>query len=703
WGELVSGNYFDVLGIKPVVGRTFTREEDGNRPGAYPVVVISHRLWRTRFHSDPAVAGKALRVNRRPLAIAGVAPPDFHGTMPGLAFDIWMPVTMGVALGEFDDSVFRYRGYRNLYALVRLKPGVTIAQARAEAAAVARNFAREYPQTNRLVQATVLPLWEMHTGAPELLLGPLRILMAVSALVLLIVCANVANLLLARSIARRRELAVRLALGAGRARLARQLLTETFVLAGAGALAALPIASWMADSLPSLVPNVGVSVAFGFALNARILVFTVLVCVVTALAAGAAPALLSLRGDVNETLKSGGRSGMAGAGSHRARGILVVTEVALATVALVGAGLFLRSFHNARRVDPGFDRDNVLLARFYLRSSAYSRQEIRQFFLRLSERLQTSPGVRDVSYSDFAPLGSSAGPYTSIEVEGYAPGRDEPMNVNRSFVAPGYFRVLRIPLAAGREFNRADDARSAPVVIVNRMFARRFFHGADPLGRRIRCWGQWHTVVGLARDTKHYDPVGPPLAHFYVPILQRDSGLDAYVFIRTYGDPTRALSSLRREVAAAGPDAGAYHAMTLMDWTEVTLLPQKVAASLLGVLGLISLTLAAVGLYSVMSYAVTQRTQEIGVRMALGARPREVLLRVLRAGMGLTAAGLAIGFAGAFAVTRLAASMLINVSPADPATFGGVALFLAAVATLATFLPAWRATKVDPMVALRWE
>jgi predicted permease len=692
-----------VLGIRPVLGRTFTREEDGDRPGAYPVVVISHRLWRTRFHSDPAVAGKMLRVNRRPLVIAGVAPPDFRGTMPGLAFDIWMPVTMGVALGEFDDSAFRYRGHRNLYATVRLKPGVAIEQARAEAAATARNFASEYPQTNRLVQATVLPLWEMHTGAPELLLGPLRILMAVSVVVLLIVCANVANLLLARTISRRRELAVRLALGAGRARLARQLLTETFVLAGAGALAALPIASWMADSLPLLVPNVGASVAVGFTLNARVLGFTVLVCVVTALVAGAAPALLSLREDVNETLKSGGRSGMAGAGSHRARGMLVVAEVALATVALVGAGLFVRSFHNARQVDPGFDRKNVLLARFYRRSSAYSNQEIQQFFVRLSERLQTSPGVRDVSYSDFAPLGSSAGPYSPVEVEGYAPGRDEPMSVNRSLTAPGYFRVLRIPLLAGRDFNRADDERSAPVVIVNETFARRFFRGADPLGRRIRCWGQWQTIVGLARDTKHYDPVGPALAHFYLPIQQRYSGLDAYLFIRTDGDPTRALASLRREVAAAGPDAGAYHAMTLMDWTEITLLPQKVAASLLGVLGLISLALAAVGLYSVMSYAVTQRTQEIGVRMALGAQPREVLLTVLRLGMGLTAAGLALGFAGAFAVTRLAASMLVNVSPADPATFGGVALFLAAIAFLATFLPAWRATKVDPMVALRWE
>ena len=257
---------------------------------------------------------------------------------------------------------------------------------------------------------------------------------------------------------------------------------------------------------------------------------------------------------MNETLKSGGRSGMAGAGSHRARALLVVAEVALATVALVGAGLFVRSFHNAQTVNPGFDRNNVLLARFYLRSSAYSNDEIRQFCLRLRERLQTAPGVREVNYADFAPLGSSAGPYTTVGVEGYVPGRDESMAINRSLIAPGYFKLLRIPLLAGRDFTGRDDARSAPVVIVNETFARRFFRGADPVGRKLRCWGEWRTIVGLARDSKHYDPVGAPLAHFYVPFHQRYDGLDAYFFIRTEGDPTRALASLRREVAAAGPE-----------------------------------------------------------------------------------------------------------------------------------------------------
>ncbi len=703
WGELVSGNYFEVLGVKPARGRAFTAEEDSDRLGAYPVAVISDHLWRTRFRSDPGVVGKTLRVNRHPLTIVGVAPPDFHGTMPGLAFEIWIPVTMGVELGAMGDATFRNRSGRNLYTMVRLKRGVSVEQARAEVSTLARNLASAFPDTNRGVAATVLPIWRMHTGAPDLLLAPLRILMAVSVVVMLIVCANVANLLLARTVSRQRELGIRLALGAGRARLARQLLTETFVLAGAGALAALPLAAWMAEALPSLVPPVGAPVLVGFSLNTRILSFTILACMAAALISGAAPALFSLRSDVNETLKKGGRSGMAAAHSHRARGALVVAEVALAMVALAGAGLFVRSFRNARAIDPGFDRDHVLLARFYLTSSAYSNDEAQQFCLRLREGMRTAPGVTDVNYADYAPLGSSAGPYHAVEIEGYVPAPGEQVQVNRTIVAPGHFRLLRIPLLQGRDFTEHDEAQSAPVMIVNETFARRFFGGADPVGRKVKRWGVWHTVVGMVKDSKYFNPVGPALAHFYMPFRQRYDGMDVYFFIRTEGDPRRALAVLRREVAAAGPNAGAYHAMTLRDWTEVTLLAQKVAASLLVVLGLISLALATVGLYSVMAYAVTQRTQEIGVRMALGAQPREVLGAVLRQGMKLAAAGLVIGTAAAFALTRLAANMLVKVSAADPATFAAAAAFLAAVALIASYLPAWRATRVDPVVALRWE
>jgi predicted permease len=703
WGELVSGNYFAVLGVKPVLGRVFAPEEYGDKPGAYPVAVISHRLWRTRFRSDPALAGKSIRVNRHQLTVAGVAPPEFRGTMPGLAFDIWIPVTLGVELGMVGESTFSVRGDRKLYAVARLKPGVTIEQARAEAASTASNLAAAYPRTNRGRNATILPAWEFHSAAPGLLLGPLRILMAVAVVVLLIVCANVANLLLARSVSRQKEFGIRLALGAGKARLARQLFTETLLLAGLGALVALPLVFWMWDSLPSLVPKIGAPVGIELRLNGQILGFMILTCVTAAVISGVAPALFSARSDVNETLKEGGRGGSAGAHSHRMRSFLVVCEVALAAVALAGAGLFARSFQNARTIDPGFDKTNVLLSRFYMGSSGYSSQEVQQFCLRLREQLQSAPGILNVSYADYAPLGSSGGPYTSVEVEGFVPAPEQSMAINRYLVAPGYFGLLRIPLLSGRDFAESDDAQAAPVLIVSETFARRFFHGSNPVGRKIRCWGKWRTVVGLAKDAKYFDVAEAPRPHFYAPMRQAYGGQDVYFYAKTAGDPIQAIPTLRREVAGVDPNAGAFFPMPLSAWTEVTLLPQKVAASMLGALGLISLVLAAVGLYSVMAYAVSQRTHEIGIRMALGAQPRDVLGMVVRQGMTLTLAGLAAGIAGALAGARLVASLLVHVSAADPATFAAVALFLGSVALAASYVPARRATRVDPIASLRCE
>ncbi|HLM98696.1 MAG TPA: ABC transporter permease [Bryobacteraceae bacterium] len=704
WGELVSGNYFAVLGMKPVLGRMFTPEENGDKLGAYPVTVIGYRLWKNYFHADRGIVGKSVRVNRRELTVVGVAPEEFRGTMPGLVFEMWVPVTMGVELGMLDDSTFKNRASRRLYGIVRLKSGVAIEQARAEAAAFSHNLEAMSPDTNRGVTAAVLPAWEFHSAAPDLFLRPLRILMAISVLVLFIVCANVANLLLARSIARRKEISIRLALGAGWWQLLRQLLTETVLLAGAGAIGGLWLAQWMGNMLPAMIPRVAVTLAAGAQLNGRILAFTILICAGATLLSGAAPALLWLRTDVNETLREGGRSGSPSAQSHRMRDFMVVAEVALATVALVGSGLFLRSFHNARGIYPGFDKNNVLLAQFYLGGTGFSTRDMQDFFLRLAARLRTAPGVVEVSYADFAPLGTSSGPSDEVAPEGYVAGKGESMEINRDLVAPHYFDLLKIPLIEGRDFRDSDDRSAPPVMIVNQTFVRRYFNGGGAVGRRVRYQNKWFTVVGLAQDSKYFNVAEEPRPHFFAPFRQvAGSDVRPHLFVRVAGDPDAFTATLRREAAALDPNAGAFFPMPLTEYTEVTMLPQRVAASLLAAMGLISLVLAAVGLYSVMAYAVTQRTQEFGVRMALGARSSDVLRDVLLRGMKLTIAGLAAGIAGSFAVTHLVSSMLVNVGAADPVTFGGVAVFLAVVALAASYVPARRATQVDPMVALRCE
>ena len=704
WGELVAGNYFDVLGVKAVLGRTFTAAEDGGQLGAYPVAIVSYSLWHSYLHAEPKAIGRTIMVNRHHLTVIGVASPDFHGTMPGLAFHIWVPLTMGKELALVDDSVFKNRGDRSFYGIVRLRPGVSVSEASAEAAAFAHSLEVAWPKTNRGDSAVILPPWRFHSAAPELLLKPLRILMAVVLVVLLIVCANVANLLLARSLARRRELSIRLALGAGGGRLSRQLLTETMLLATAGAVAGLLLTPWLADLLPAMVPNVGVTVSAGFELSGRILAFTIAICVVTVLVSGAAPVLFWMRSSIFDALKEGGRSGRQGPGSHRLRGLLVSAEVALATLVLIGAGLFVRSLHNARGLYPGFDKSNVVLLRFYPAAGTGSTRDMQRFCVRLRERLSVATGVAGVTYADEAPLGTSSGPFSTIQVEGFTPPAGTELVVNRYLVAPGYFDLLRVPLLEGRDFTEMDGEKAARVVIVNRAFAQRYFGGGEAIGRKIRWRGKWATVVGLARDCKYYDIAEAPRPIFFAPFKQ-EAGADGryFVFVKASGDPARLMSQLRREVAAVDASAGAFDVTTLTAWMEVTMLPQTLAASMMTALGLLSLALAALGLYSVMAYSVAQRTQEIGIRMALGAQPRNVLKDVLWQGACLIIPGLAAGIFGAFAVTRLVSGMLVEVSADDPAAFAGASLFLTLVALAAAWLPARRATRLDPMVALRCE
>lgn len=710
WGELVTGNFFQVFGVKPHLGRFFLPEESADPPATPFVAVLSHRLWQTRFGGDRGVIGATIRINRRRLTVIGVAPPEFQGSMAGLSQELWAPLTLIYELNRAmagKNGMLTHRATRNLDLFARLQPGVTVEQAHAEATARARALAAAYPASNALAGVTVLPVSEAHlSGAQPLLRRPLHILMAVCTVVLLIACANVANLLLARATARQKEFAIRLSLGARRGRLARQLLTETFVIAGAGALVGVLLVPWIAGSLAWLMPPVNAPVRFdnGLQLNGRMLAWSVAVCAVCALVSGMAPLLVALRSNLNETLKEGGRSEESGARAHRMRGVLVVCEVALAAVALIGAGLFVKSFHGTRALHPGFDPEGVLVARFALADSGYPVERQHEFCLRLRRRLEAAPGVAAVNYADVAPLGFDGGPWQDISVEGYVPAKGENMMVYRTLAAPGYFSLLRIPLVEGRDFTEQDDEKAAPVAVVNQAFARRYFAGANPVGRRLRTWGRWLTIVGMSKDVKYHSLAEPPTPYFYAPFRQGfGTGHAAFFYVRMAGDPTAATALLRREAAALDPGVGVVEAMPLAEYMGASLYPLKLAATLLSVLGALSVLLAAIGLYSVMAYAVERRTHELGIRMAVGAQPRDVLGMVMRQGLALTGIGLVVGILAALAVTRAARGLLVNVSAADPLTFAAAAAFLALVAMLASYLPARRATRVDPMVALRCE
>jgi predicted permease len=704
WGEMVTGNYFAVLGVKPILGRVFSPDEYGDKPNAYPIAVISSRLWQSYFNSDPSIAGKTIRVNQHDLTIVGVAPPDFRGTLSGLAFDAWIPFMMHPQIQGVGEWMLRDRQTRQLLCVARLKPGVTLAQARAEASALALLMSKVNVPEDSGVTATVQPLWKSDYGAQSLLLKPLKILMAVCVVVLLIACANVGNLLLARFTAREREFSVRLALGAGRARLARQVLTESLLLAAAGALGGVALAAWSGGALQYMVPPVPFPAALDVRVNGQALLFTLLVCVAAALLSGVVPAFEVARTDLNESLKESGRSGSGGAKSHRLRGVLVVAELSLAVLALVSAGLLLRTFDAARKTDPKFDPHHVLMSRFFISTSGYNLAQRKQFCERLGEKLEAEPGVTDVAYSDVEPMGLFSGWWEPLEVEGYVPSTGENMKIYRSVVSPGYFRLMRIPLLEGRDFTEQDDETRTPVMIVNQTFVKRFFGGRDPMGRKVHGWGEWFTVIGEVKDSKYKNLTEAQLPYFYVPFRQvyrADMGLAFY--IRTHTDPRDAIATMRRDVRSIDPNVAIVGAVPLAEHIVETLFAEKVAASLLSTLGGLALVLAAVGLYSVMAYSVTQRTHEMGIRMALGAEPAHVLKLVVSQGLTLTLIGIGAGVMAALAFTRLLASFLYGTTATDPTTFIAVSFLLATVALLATYIPARRATKVDPMEALRYE
>jgi predicted permease len=718
--QFVSGNYFDVLGVKPELGRVFAPEEYGDAAGAFPVAVISDRLWRARFNSDAQIAGKTIKVNRHELTIVGVVPAEFPGSTPGLTFDVWVPNVMRPLLNGFHtDWQIKDRHNRDMLAFARLKPGVTVEQARAEIAALAGHLAEIHADTNLGIGATLLPVWKSHFGFQSVLLAPLAVLMAVCLVVLLIVCANVGNLLLAHFAARQKEFSMRLALGARRGRLVRQVLTESLVLAAAGATLGVAFAFWAGGLLRLVISPRDYRVALDFHLNQSVLAFVGLLCIATTLLSGLAPALQSIRVNLSDSLKDFGR-GAAGQHSHRTRKLLVLSEVSLASVTLILAGLFVRSFRAAQKIDAGFDPQNVLLAQFFLSTSGYNLEQREQFCFRLRENLEAQPDIVAVTYSDGVPLGFEPSWWEELQIKGYQPRPSENMAIYRNVVAPGYFQLMHIPLLEGRDFTERDNDEKGtqPVMIVNQAFVKRFFGTGTGavIGRQVHGWGAWFTIVGVVKDSKYNYRTEAPMPYFYVPFRQvyrADMALAFY--LKTRGDPNQAVATLRRVVRETDANVTITKALPLADYIGASLNTRKIAASMLTGLGILALVLAAVGLYSVMAYSVTQRTHEIGVRMALGAQRGNVLGIVLRQGMGLALAGVVVGTVIGLALARKVAginvagstmngggSLLVG-SATDPLIYLGAALFLCAVAALANYVPARRAIKVDPVVALRAE
>ncbi|QNI31540.1 ABC transporter permease [Alloacidobacterium dinghuense] len=722
WGELVSGNFFDVLGAQAEIGRVFGPPEYDDKPGAFPVVVLSDRYWRSHYAADPAIVGKTIRVNRHELTVLGVAAPEFHGSMGAVAFDMWVPYMQQTVLNGVEPRmVLRNRQNRNMLGIARLKPGVTLEQARQELAALAGRMAVANADVSEGMSATLLPLNKSPYGPAAMLESPLRILMGVCVLVLLIVCVNIANLLLARATVREKEFSMRLALGAGRARLMRQVLTESLLLTSAGGVLGLVAAQWMSHTLQYLMPPgqmiLGVKMGMGAVLNVRVLAFTAGLCGLVALTAGLFPALQSSRAGLSTKLNEAGRNGAAGRHRNKLRSVLVMAEVALALVALIGAGLFARGFAATMRIDPGFEPNHVLLGQFYLATSGYDLEQRKEFCRRLQQKMEAAPGVVQAAYSDGVPLGFEPSWWEDLRVEGYTPGPGENMKIFRNVVSPDYLNAMRIPLVEGRNFTEHDGENAQPVMIVNEAFARRFFAGRDPVGHRIHGWGMWFRVVGVAKDSKYHYLSESPLPYTYFPFRQvyrEDMNLAFYV--RTRGNPEHALPVLQAKVHELDPNVSVFDVSPLREFIGASLYPQKVAASLLTVMGGLAVLLAAIGLYSVMAYAVAQRTQEIGVRMALGARRTNVIAMVVRQGLMLAGAGLAVGALLSLAMARSIATLSFTdsgmgggakliggSSVADPLIYVCAVVFLFAVAAAAAYLPARRASRIDPMQALRAE
>jgi len=699
-GQLVSGNYFDMLGVSAARGRTFEPRED---EAAAPVVVLSHGFWTKSLGADESAVGRSITVNSQAFTVIGIAPARFTGTDVGVRPELWLPMSMNRVIRP-DEATNWYEQRRGLFVhtIGRLKPGVTVSQALAALQAQALNLERDFPNDNkgrgvalvRLAEATINP------GARGGFVAATSMLMTVVGFVLLVACANVSNLLLARALARRREIAIRLAIGATRARLVRQLLTESVMLALPGALFGLLIATWAQGALFSLLPALPfpITIDLKLGLDVRVLLFTTLIALGAGVLFGLVPALQASRPELLEDLKdmSGVRSGQPG--RFGVRNMLVASQVALSLVALVGAFLFVRSLGAAQRVDPGFEAKNLVTMSFDVGLQGYSREKGEVFFQEVRERVKALPGVAAVALAQGGPLQGTL--LRSVFLEGGDPNDRTLIQVNP--VGPGSFETMGIKILRGRAVGEQDRAGAPKAVVVNETMARKMWPNAEALGKRFRFFSdkELSEVVGVAKDAKYTGLGENTQSYIYESLLQRYSSGVALI-VRTAQPPELLLESVRRELASLDRTLPIVGVSTISQTLRNALWAPRVGASLLAIFGGLALLLATIGIYGVMSYVVRQRQREIGIRMALGARGSDILGLMVRQGMRVVALGLGVGLALAFALTRLVANMLFGISPTDPLSFGLTALVLALAALVANLIPARRAAAVDPTVTLR--
>jgi len=699
YGALTTANYFDVLGVRPILGRGFLPAEEQRRGGG-SVAVISESMWRARFGSDRSIIGRTIQINRRLYTIVGVAPPDFQGCKTGLRTDMWIPLGMDPFV--WGPNRPEDRGAFWLQVLGKLKPGVDRRQAEGELNLLMQQIIENSRNVDRgPSQITLDPLWRSPFGANVYMYKTLPMLLALAAVLLLLACANVANLLLVRSVTRRREMALRLALGASRWRLLRQLMVESVLLALAGGGVAMLLTTWTAGTFAAFVPPSSLPFTLNGHADRTVLLVTMVVAILSAMIFGILPGLRTSSLEPITVLKE--EAGSMSSGIHKSRlsRALVVVQISLSLLLLISAGLFARSLRNAQRLDPGFDPNHVLLASYELGPAGYSEAQGIAFHRQLLSKLEALPGVESVTLADFSPLSFSLHS-DDVLPDGYLPKPGESMEVSRAIVGPNYLRTMRIPIIGGRDFTEQDMEKSQRVAIVNQAFVDRYWPGQDPLGKRISVYGQWFNVVGVARNGKYRRLVYPPEPVFFQPLYQRYRDL-VTIHARVTGDPQGYAAEVERTVHQLNADLPVFGVTTLKSSMQLGSIFERLAGTFAGAFGLLALILAAVGIYGVIAYTTRQRTHEIAIRIALGAERVAVFWLVLGQGLLLTLTGLAAGVAVSLALTRYLKSVLFGVTATDLLTYAAVALLLCLVSLVACYIPARRATKVDPMVALRYE